>query len=472
MSAIQQSTLRGWKEIANHVGRDVRTVQRWEYRGLPVRRLPGAERGNVYALVSELDAWLHPPLEQQQKTVDGSGEMLPASSVVEVVPERPPVSTVSLAIPTQPSSKWSSQAYWIAGLSLAALLAVAFLIVSLRPKDGRSAQRYRDHQAKAAAHDLYLRGLYFCSKRNPEGLKQALKAFQKATEIDPSYGDAYTGLAQTYELLPEYTQTTRAQAFPQALTAARRAVQLSPNSADAHRVLGFGLFYWEWKTDLAEKEFRLAESLDPKNSETFHWHADALLTLRKMPEASKLIAHARELDPNSSSILADQALIESIGSPDVALVVRQLQELQAAEPQLSSPSRYLSDIFFDHRLYSSYVQSLVTTASRFPAPSGTTLSMVASNGWSHHSETQLLRALQAYREGQPDLSAGTEVPLALICFRLGDTPAGVKALERAYALNDFRVISELLAPALPTLTSVPAFQQMKSTLLERMRATS
>ncbi|WP_212733140.1 tetratricopeptide repeat protein [Terriglobus roseus] len=357
-------------------------------------------------------------------------------------------------------------------MSLAALLAIIVAVVALRLRERRSAQSYSGHTAEPAAHDLYLRGLYFCSKRNPEGLKLALKAFQKATQIDPSYGDAYTGLAQTYELLPEYTDTKVAQAFPQALTAARRAVQLSPNSADAHRVLGFGLFYWEWKTDLAEKEFRLAESLDPKNSETFHWHADALLTLRRMPEAGQLIAHARELDPNSSSILADQALIESIGSSDITLVVRQLQELQAAEPQLSSPSRYLSDIFFDHRLYSLYVQSLETTASRFHAPMDTTLSTVASNGWSNHSETQLLKALQAYREGQPDASAGTEVPLALICFRLGDTSAGVKALERAYALNDFRVISELLAPAVPTLTSVPAFQQMRSTLLERMRATS
>ena len=355
---------------------------------------------------------------------------------------------------------------------LAALLTIVVAIAALRLKDGHSAQPYNNHPAKAAAHDLYLRGLYFCNKRNPESLKQALEAFRRATEIDPSYGDAYTGLAQTYELLPEYTDTKRAQAFPQALTAARRAVQLTPNSADAHRVLGFGLFYWDWKTDLAEKEFRLAESLDPKNSETFHWHADALLTLRRMHEASQLIAHARELDPNSSSILADQALIESVGSPDITLVVRQLQELQAAEPQLSSPSRYLSEIFFDHRLYSLYVQSLETTASRFPAPTDKTLSTVASTGWSNHSETQLLKALQEYREGQPDPSAGTQVPLALICFRLGDTSAGVDALERAYAFNDFRVISELLAPALPTLGSVPAFQQMKSTLLERMHATS
>ena len=47
-----------WKEIAAYLGRDIRTVQRWETtRGLPVHRLPGAGRGAVYALRSEIDQW-------------------------------------------------------------------------------------------------------------------------------------------------------------------------------------------------------------------------------------------------------------------------------------------------------------------------------------------------------------------------------------------------------------------------------
>ena len=53
-------TLRSWKEIAAYLGRDVRTVIRWERdRGLPVRRPPGNKRaGNVFAYRDELDSWL------------------------------------------------------------------------------------------------------------------------------------------------------------------------------------------------------------------------------------------------------------------------------------------------------------------------------------------------------------------------------------------------------------------------------
>lgn len=57
-TALIEHRLESWKEIATHLNRDVRTVQRWaQTRGLPVRRLPGGEMARVYALPSELDAW-------------------------------------------------------------------------------------------------------------------------------------------------------------------------------------------------------------------------------------------------------------------------------------------------------------------------------------------------------------------------------------------------------------------------------
>jgi len=52
--------LDSWKEIAAYLGRDVRTVRRWEEeKGLPVHRVPGGERRAVFAYRSEIDAWLH-----------------------------------------------------------------------------------------------------------------------------------------------------------------------------------------------------------------------------------------------------------------------------------------------------------------------------------------------------------------------------------------------------------------------------
>ena len=53
------SLLSGWKEIANYLGKGVRTVQRYELQlALPVRRPAGRSRGAVIAMKDDLDAWV------------------------------------------------------------------------------------------------------------------------------------------------------------------------------------------------------------------------------------------------------------------------------------------------------------------------------------------------------------------------------------------------------------------------------
>jgi len=52
--------LTSWKEIAQYVGKGVRTVQRWERDiEFPVRRPNHGSRGVVLALPEEIDAWVH-----------------------------------------------------------------------------------------------------------------------------------------------------------------------------------------------------------------------------------------------------------------------------------------------------------------------------------------------------------------------------------------------------------------------------
>lgn len=53
-----QAVLGSWKEIANYLGKGVRTVQRWErYSGLPIHRPSGTSKGVVIAFPDELDKW-------------------------------------------------------------------------------------------------------------------------------------------------------------------------------------------------------------------------------------------------------------------------------------------------------------------------------------------------------------------------------------------------------------------------------
>ena len=55
---MSAKSLQGWKEIADYLGRGVRTIQRWEQFGLPIHRPAGRDRSAVFALPSELDKWM------------------------------------------------------------------------------------------------------------------------------------------------------------------------------------------------------------------------------------------------------------------------------------------------------------------------------------------------------------------------------------------------------------------------------
>src|SRR6266705_299473 len=57
-SPLPDKKLVSWKEIASYLGREVRTVQRWERtEGLPVHRHEHQKKSTVYAYTSELDEW-------------------------------------------------------------------------------------------------------------------------------------------------------------------------------------------------------------------------------------------------------------------------------------------------------------------------------------------------------------------------------------------------------------------------------
>ncbi|HET9315376.1 MAG TPA: tetratricopeptide repeat protein [Vicinamibacteria bacterium] len=75
---MPEPRLDSWKEIAAHLGRSVRTVQRWErHEGLPVRRLQHDKQGSVYAIPAELDAWWE---ERRTRLADEPGDDAPAAA--------------------------------------------------------------------------------------------------------------------------------------------------------------------------------------------------------------------------------------------------------------------------------------------------------------------------------------------------------------------------------------------------------
>jgi Tol biopolymer transport system component len=113
-----------WKNIAAYLGRDARTVIRWEKeKGLPIRRISGGQRHCVFAYRRELDAWLagqdHPNGVNLPLT-NGNGSLAALA-----VPAPPVMVRISPASPLPHTAfRWKPAIYSAAGF-LAALLLMA-----------------------------------------------------------------------------------------------------------------------------------------------------------------------------------------------------------------------------------------------------------------------------------------------------------------------------------------------------------
>ncbi|HZE71511.1 MAG TPA: winged helix-turn-helix domain-containing protein [Pyrinomonadaceae bacterium] len=155
------------------------------------------------------------------------------------------------------------------------------------------------------AYDLYLKGQYFFNQRNVAGFKQAIDYFQQATTKDPSYARAYAGLADCYALLGGYSELSQPDFMPKARAAARRAVELDGNLPEAHTALALIVQNYDWDWQTAENEFRRAIELNPNYATAHHWYAEHLTWLGRFDEALSESERARQLDPLSLIIAAD-----------------------------------------------------------------------------------------------------------------------------------------------------------------------
>jgi eukaryotic-like serine/threonine-protein kinase len=149
------------------------------------------------------------------------------------------------------------------------------------------------------AHQLYVAGRYYATRRTAEGLRQAIERLGRAVERDPSFALAYAEMADCYALLNWYVEPPPADAWECAKRAALRAVEADPELAEAHASLGFVTCHYDRDFAAAERELRRAVELNPANPVARRWHAFNLSAMGRHTEAVAEIKKARELNPRS-----------------------------------------------------------------------------------------------------------------------------------------------------------------------------
>jgi len=151
-------------------------------------------------------------------------------------------------------------------------------------------------QISPEAYEAYLKGRYYWNKRTGESMQKAEQYFEQAIDNDATYAAAYSGLADCNSGLAWHGFKSPAEALPKAYAAARKALEINPESAEAHASLGIAMSHrWDWAG--AEAEFRRALQLDPHYANAHHFYGDYLSIRSRHGEAIAEAKRALELDP-------------------------------------------------------------------------------------------------------------------------------------------------------------------------------
>jgi serine/threonine-protein kinase len=152
----------------------------------------------------------------------------------------------------------------------------------------------------AQAYELYLMGRFHWNQRTTAGLDQAMEYYRRAIAVDPDYGLAYAGLAETQILKATWIEGIHpVDVYPAAREMAVRALEIDPNLSGAHAVLGAVAHEYDWKWDKAEKELLRAIEINPNNATAHQWYGELLATLGRLDEAVGEAKLAQGLDPLS-----------------------------------------------------------------------------------------------------------------------------------------------------------------------------
>lgn len=146
------------------------------------------------------------------------------------------------------------------------------------------------------AYELFLRGRYQMAIRDEEHLRRAIGLFRKAIEEDPSFADAWVGLAKAQALLPFYSNELPDDMYELALATisdgTRQAPEVATRAQDVRAFIDFNR--WQWLD--AQRQFEAALALKPGDSDVMQWYSQFLAAVGRTDESLDFALRARGLD--------------------------------------------------------------------------------------------------------------------------------------------------------------------------------
>ena len=311
-------------------------------------------------------------------------------------------------------------------------------------------------------HQAYLKGRFFLNQRTPHAIRLALEQFQHAIAVEPSYAQAYAGLADAYELMASYANAEPHESMERSVAAARHAIELDPRSSEAYTSLGSIHANYTWNWSEAEKAYARALDLNPSNVLAHKGYGALLSYLGRHDEAIAEARRALKLDPLSLLMHANLGITyHRAHRQDEA--VKQMEQTLSMDPNYMLGHLNLGLILAAKKSYDAAALEF-SRALTFSPEFGDARGLV---GYAYARAGRRAEALAIGTEdpGTPAERRMSRYVRAHYLLGLGNENQALDELERAYAERSWHVALLKVDPLFDDVRAHPRFV----TLLRRMQ---
>ncbi len=337
--------------------------------------------------------------------------------------------------------------------------------IQLKLTPQEEARLHGNRKLNTEAYDAYLKGRYYVSRFTKESTARGLSYLNDAIALDPSFAD---GIAAYYFAVDEFFLSP-AEVVPRAKDAVQKSLTLDPSRAEPHQMLGMISYWHEWDWAGAEKEFRRAIDLSPKSAQAHAYLGWTFATQRRFEPAYAEMKQAQELDSQSSEISSFVGwLLYFMRREDDA--AQQLRNTIARDPSFWIPHWYYGHVLVRQgRLREAIaefqeVRHLTEDGAGVEGSIAEAIGALARaralNG-DRGEAVRLLAELDRLRRTGRYMPAYPEVGAYAA---LGQKDRALQKLEQAYQDRSMYVTWLAIDPALDSLRSEPGFEE----LLERL----
>jgi len=319
----------------------------------------------------------------------------------------------------------------------------------------------RQHLASARpinpdAHDAYLLGNYHSSRRNIASLAMGIEYFQQAIRIDPTYAEAYAGLANAYFEREIWGGLGINKLSDDIRVNTAKALELDGDLAEAHVLLGRIHFQTDWNWPSTEAEYKRAIELNPNLASGYVYYSYFLETMGRNPEALAAAHRAAELDPLSAPNICDEGRILYRARQFENAVARYKHALDL-DPGYVPALLRIADAYEQLGKYEqalAYVKKYQETTGSRLAGLRPLARIYASMG----RRREAMEALKAIEKG--GTLGGREYALAVVYSALGDRDRAIKQLEKGVQMRSLLPFV-FVEPQLDGIRSDPRFEELR-----------